>query len=43
MAFTLDPILFALLVVILLVIVAFYLLLRRTATAFREGNERGRR
>ena len=43
MVFGLDPVLLALLAVILLLCFGFYLLIRRTATAFREGAERGRR
>ncbi|WP_256684780.1 DUF7859 family protein [Halococcus qingdaonensis] len=43
MALGLDPVLLVLLAVILLVFFGFYLLIRRTATAFREGTERGRR
>jgi flagellar biogenesis protein FliO len=43
MVLGIDPVLLALLAVILLVIFAFYLLIRRTAVAFREGTERGRR
>ena len=43
MVFGLDPVLLLLLGVILLVVFGFYLLIRRTAVAFREGTERGRR
>jgi|AntDeeMetagen681_2_1112603.scaffolds.fasta_scaffold02448_5 flagellar biogenesis protein FliO len=42
MVFGIDPVLLGLLVAILLVVFAAFLLLRRTATAFREGNRRGR-
>jgi flagellar biogenesis protein FliO len=43
MPFGFDPVLLVLLGIILLVIFAFYLLIRRTAMAFREGSNRGRR
>jgi preprotein translocase subunit YajC len=43
MAFGLDPILLAFLALIIVVILAFYFLIRRTAMAFREGSNRGRR
>ena len=43
MPFGLDPVLLALLAVLLLLFFGVYLLIRRTATAFREGTERGRR
>ncbi len=41
-ALAFDPVLLVIIAVILLVIFAFYLLIRRTATAFREGTDRGR-
>jgi hypothetical protein len=43
MAFGLDPILLVFLALIIVVILAFYVLIRRTAIAFREGSNRGRR
>ena len=43
MPFGVSPVLFAVIIVLLLVIFAFYLMIRRTALAFREGSERGRK
>lgn len=43
MPFGISPVLFLVIIVLLLVIFAFFLLIRRTAVAFREGSERGRR